>query len=695
MSVSSSSSSYGRPAQLSWCNVCGQAVVTSASGPIGMGIRIDDDTIVHEHCFKCSSCHRRLSLETYRQDKLDKRFYCAKHHNGYNVVGATQSLPRGARYSVNSLPTTNRSTSQGHSESPAERRRISTPASVSGYVSRSPGVTPSSPQSQRPFGSSASYSSLQSVQRSPLSVKSAQRGSPAHTPAHTPTTVSHAQASSIHRTYSSGSDAQESNAQKPSPTTAKRLKATRAAHQMSEGRADMPSIETKLTVPADDSEERHRSGSMPRKTSASDSNLARNSSSRSTKSDGYVTRRRASARIPTDLDLTSQVSSASSLADDVLDDCESCVDTTFLHELQQYKTVCKHVAERMEENGEGNGGMVTPTSSDATATTTTIPPSGSVTPRQFKRLPIPELWSSASESSRFVQPVYGYFTEAIGSPKSTKRLSTQSSPRGRAPSPMLDRRSSRTALVSPEDVRDRYKLDPMKEELYEEHFHGREHWNFYVQNEPDIGACILSFKQEVVDDREQFRILIRCQYAIVHGHLPPACLLANRYNRKDVVDALKKEMGFVGRFRQALSPSAPDEILKLDKAFSSRQLKVGLLYVAPGQRAEEEIFNNEAGSRNFEDFMGEIGDRITLKAFSGFRGGLDAKHEQTGEHSLYREWNGHEIMFHVSTLLPFSKTDRQQLQKKRHIGNDMVCVVFVDDMDTPFNPTCIRSHFLH
>ena len=36
-----------------------------------------------------------------------------------------------------------------------------------------------------------------------------------------------------------------------------------------------------------------------------------------------------------------------------------------------------------------------------------------------------------------------------------------------------------------------------------------------------------------------------------------------------------------------------------------------------------------------------------------------------------------------------------QLQRKRHIGNDIVCVVFMESETTPFSPTCIKSHFLH
>jgi hypothetical protein len=36
-----------------------------------------------------------------------------------------------------------------------------------------------------------------------------------------------------------------------------------------------------------------------------------------------------------------------------------------------------------------------------------------------------------------------------------------------------------------------------------------------------------------------------------------------------------------------------------------------------------------------------------------------------------------------------------QLQRKRHIGNDIVCVVFLEADNTSFSPACIKSHFLH
>lgn len=51
-------------------------------------------------------------------------------------------------------------------------------------------------------------------------------------------------------------------------------------------------------------------------------------------------------------------------------------------------------------------------------------------------------------------------------------------------------------------------------------------------------------------------------------------------------------------------------------------------------------------------------------------------------------------MFHVSTMLPYTFGDSQQLQRKRHIGNDIVAIVFQEEK-TPFVPDMIASHFLH
>lgn len=87
--------------------------------------------------------------------------------------------------------------------------------------------------------------------------------------------------------------------------------------------------------------------------------------------------------------------------------------------------------------------------------------------------------------------------------------------------------------------------------------------------------------------------------------------------------------------------------------------------------------------------------QVRLKGFDKYKGGLDTVHDLTGLHSVYTYWRGIEIMFHVSTLLPYEKNDPQKLQRKRHVGNDIVCVVFLESDCTDFSPACIKSHFLH
>ena len=54
-----------------------------------------------------------------------------------------------------------------------------------------------------------------------------------------------------------------------------------------------------------------------------------------------------------------------------------------------------------------------------------------------------------------------------------------------------------------------------------------------------------------------------------------------------------------------------------------------------------------------------------------------------------------EIIFHVSTCLPYTNDEPQQLPRKRHIGNDVVVVVFQDEGSDPFTPEHISSHFNH
>ena len=87
-----------------------------------------------------------------------------------------------------------------------------------------------------------------------------------------------------------------------------------------------------------------------------------------------------------------------------------------------------------------------------------------------------------------------------------------------------------------------------------------------------------------------------------------------------------------------------------------------MIYAKAGQIMDDELFSNETGSDNFSNFLILLGERVTLKGWQKFRGGLDIRGNMTGEDSVYTTHEEHEIMFHVSTMLPFSADDSQQVR---------------------------------
>lgn len=103
----------------------------------------------------------------------------------------------------------------------------------------------------------------------------------------------------------------------------------------------------------------------------------------------------------------------------------------------------------------------------------------------------------------------------------------------------------------------------------------------------------------------------------------------------------------------------------------------------------------EHPSPGFSNFLKILGNTVPLKGFSGFKAGLDTENGQTGQETINLKWKGFEITYHVSTMLPYFPGDEQQIQRKRHIGNDIVCIVFLEGEETQFDPSCIHSQFLH
>ncbi|XP_039613083.1 rap1 GTPase-activating protein 2-like isoform X5 [Polypterus senegalus] len=226
---------------------------------------------------------------------------------------------------------------------------------------------------------------------------------------------------------------------------------------------------------------------------------------------------------------------------------------------------------------------------------------------------------------------------------------------------------------------------------YRNHFLGKEHLNFYCTGS-SLGNLILSLKHEETEPQEFLRIILRSKSKTLHDRIQLSGL-GKCPSIPQIAKVLCDDVTGV-KFNPVLYPRASQKILAYDEHELNDTFKFGVIYQKFGQVSEEELFGNNEENPAFVEFLDLLGDRVELLDFKGFRGGLDVSHGQTGTESIYTVFREKEIMFHVSTKLPFTEGDAQQLQRKRHIGNDIVAVVFQEE-STPFVPDMIASNFLH
>uniref|UniRef100_A0A7N8YEB5 RAP1 GTPase activating protein n=1 Tax=Mastacembelus armatus TaxID=205130 RepID=A0A7N8YEB5_9TELE len=227
--------------------------------------------------------------------------------------------------------------------------------------------------------------------------------------------------------------------------------------------------------------------------------------------------------------------------------------------------------------------------------------------------------------------------------------------------------------------------------LYRKHFFSKEHFNYYSVDGA-LGHLVFSVKYDVIGDQEHLRLMLRTKLKTYHDVIPISCL--TEFPNVIQMAKLVCEEVNVDRFYPALYPKASRLIVTFDEHVISNNFKFGVIYQKFGQTSEEELFGNNEESPAFIEFLQFLGEKIELHNFKGFRGGLDVTHGQTGSESVYCNYRNKEVMFHVSTKLPYTEGDTQQLQRKRHIGNDIVAIVFQEE-NTPFVPDMIASNFLH
>lgn len=112
--------------------------------------------------------------------------------------------------------------------------------------------------------------------------------------------------------------------------------------------------------------------------------------------------------------------------------------------------------------------------------------------------------------------------------------------------------------------------------------------------------------------------------------------------------------------------------------------KVGVIYIGEGQTKESEILANVSGSREYVEFLDGLGTLTRLKGAKFNTQGLDREYDTDGKYTFCWRDKVTEIVFHVTTQMPTSLDhDPQCINKKRHIGNDFVNIIF-NDSGLPF-----------
>ncbi|XP_069004258.1 signal-induced proliferation-associated 1-like protein 3 [Embiotoca jacksoni] len=243
---------------------------------------------------------------------------------------------------------------------------------------------------------------------------------------------------------------------------------------------------------------------------------------------------------------------------------------------------------------------------------------------------------------------------------------------------------------------------------YRDYFHGKEHSNYFGTDDK-LGPVAVSIRREKLEDTKdlkdqyQYRLIVRTSELVtLRGSILEDTVASTGKHGtvrglplKEVLEQVVPELN-VSCLRLALSTAkVTEQLLKLDEQGLSQKHKVGVLLCRAGQSTEEEMYNNEEASPAFSAFLELLGEQVLLKGFAKYAAQLDTKTDSTGTHSLYTTYQGYEVMFHVSTMLPYMPNNPQQLLRKRHIGNDIVTIIFQEPGALPFTPQNIRSHFQH
>eukprot|EP01105_Mastigella_eilhardi_P027433 TRINITY_DN845_c1_g1_i2.p1 TRINITY_DN845_c1_g1~~TRINITY_DN845_c1_g1_i2.p1 ORF type:complete len:656 (+),score=181.01 TRINITY_DN845_c1_g1_i2:266-2233(+) len=248
--------------------------------------------------------------------------------------------------------------------------------------------------------------------------------------------------------------------------------------------------------------------------------------------------------------------------------------------------------------------------------------------------------------------------------------------------------------VGPNSVRGTASLDGRNDfdvhqttAFFNQYFLGRDHTTLYGEH-ATLGPVVISL--EDVNNTGFRRALVRTKKETIRVVITAT---------KNEAAALRVALPLLSGTK--LNSTRSNKMHDTLSQFETRQLvtryKFGVVYAKKGQSDEQTMLANDDVSPDLQEFLSLLGDKVPLLSWKKYAAGLDTISDATGTHSIYTTFQGIEIMFHVSCFLPNQAVDVQKVERKRHIGNDIVVVIFkeVADAQDAIDLSSFVSHFNH
>ena len=124
-------------------------------------------------------------------------------------------------------------------------------------------------------------------------------------------------------------------------------------------------------------------------------------------------------------------------------------------------------------------------------------------------------------------------------------------------------------------------------------------------------------------------------------------------------------------------PAVTRAITTFDRTSALDSHKAGVIFVGEDQTDENQILLNTSGTPDYREFLEDLGSLRKLKGANFNSQGLDRAEDADGAYTMV--WNNEvtELVYHITTFMPNdSDPHLAVINKKRHIGNDFVNIVF-------------------